>query len=96
MLKPRRRDTGAPWPTMIDDRIGTIGSTQGVKPNSRPATRKLASTVGSDWDLNAVSTRPASVGVADGAAVDAEPLTGGCGMLEVEPSVSWAVRVSGR
>ena len=80
---------------MIDDRIGTIGSTHGVKLKSRPSTKKIGSTVSSDWDLNAVSTRPASVGVADGEAVDAEPLTGGCGMLEAERSVSWAVRVSG-
>ena len=58
---------------MIDDRIGTIGSTQGVKLKSRPSTKKIGSTVISDRDLNAVSMRPASVDVADGEAADGKP-----------------------
>src|SRR5471030_2284011 len=37
--KPRLRET-APSPTMIDDRMGTIGSTHGVNDSSRPKARK--------------------------------------------------------
>jgi hypothetical protein len=80
---------------MIDDRIGSIGSTHGVKLSSRPSTKKIGSTVSSDRDLNAVSTRPASVGVDDGEAADAKLVPGGCGALEAAPSIRWAVRVSG-
>ncbi len=38
-VKPRQRVTLSPWPTMMDDRIGTIGNTQGVSDSSRPATK---------------------------------------------------------
>ena len=30
----------SPWPTMMPDRIGNIGSTQGVKASSSPAMKK--------------------------------------------------------
>ena len=38
------RLTWWPWPTMIPDRIGIIGNTQGVNDNSRPKPKKLATT----------------------------------------------------
>ena len=36
--KPRCVDTVPPWPAMMLDRIGTIGSTHGVNDSSSPAT----------------------------------------------------------
>ena len=33
-----------PWPTMMPDKIGIIGNTQGVKDSSRPKPKKLATT----------------------------------------------------
>src|SRR5471032_2594463 len=38
-MKPRPRET-LPSPTMIDDRMGTIGSTHGVNDSSNPNARK--------------------------------------------------------
>ena len=32
------------WPTMMDDRIGTIGSTQGVSDSTTPARKKALTT----------------------------------------------------
>src|SRR5450830_249308 len=42
--KPRLRVTLAPSPTMMDDRIGIIGNTQGVNERPRPS-RKKAGTI---------------------------------------------------
>ena len=36
--KPRCAETVPPWPAMMLDRIGTIGSTHGVSESSSPAT----------------------------------------------------------
>ena len=36
----RRRRPWPAWPTMIDETMGSIGSTQGVSESSRPATKK--------------------------------------------------------
>ncbi len=41
---------------MIDDRMGTIGSTQGVNESSSPASRKTAAMVGSRPEWSAAST----------------------------------------
>src|SRR5919205_896500 len=73
--KPRARDTGPLAPTMIDDRIGTIGSTQGVNESSRPATRKTPATVSRLPERSADSTRPlagSALAGAAGVAVDVD------------------------
>src|SRR5437868_3319428 len=66
--KPRARDTAPLLPTMIDDRIGTIGSTQGVNDSSRPATRNTPATVNRLPERSADSTRAPAEPVAAGAA----------------------------
>ena len=38
--------TSGPWPTIRPDRIGTIGSTQGVNASSSPMPKNTASTAG--------------------------------------------------
>ena len=43
-MNARRVVMLAPWPTMIPERIGTIGNTQGVKPRSSPKPKKVPST----------------------------------------------------
>jgi hypothetical protein len=42
--KPRIGVTLSPWPTMMPDRIGIIGNTQGVNDSSMPMPKKVAST----------------------------------------------------
>src|SRR5450830_434729 len=42
---PRARLDWAPSPTMIDDRIGTIGNTQGVNDKPRPSRKNSDNTV---------------------------------------------------
>ncbi len=44
MANARARDGVSLLPAMIDDRIGSIGSTQGVNDNSRPITKNAPST----------------------------------------------------
>ena len=39
-ISARRVVTFGPWPAMMPERIGTIGSTQGVKASSSPAPKK--------------------------------------------------------
>src|SRR3954471_21760801 len=64
------------WPTMIDDTIGSIGSTHGVSESSRPA-MKNAPTIGQNEPLRSTAS------IADGSAMGA-----GCGAaIEVAPSV---------
>ena len=41
-MNDRRGVAASPWPAMMPDRIGIIGSTQGVKASSRPNPKKLA------------------------------------------------------
>ena len=43
-MNERRGVAASPWPAMMPDRIGIIGSTQGVKASSRPKPKKLAMT----------------------------------------------------
>jgi hypothetical protein len=45
-VNARRVVTSGPWPTIRPDRIGTIGSTQGVNASSRPKPKNTASTAG--------------------------------------------------
>src|SRR5258706_12668360 len=49
---------------MIDDRIGIIGNTQGVKLSNRPSTTNSGITVSSEPDFNAASILPSSDNVA--------------------------------
>ena len=85
LMSPPLRSTALP--TMIDDRIGTIGSTHGVKLSSRPSTKKIGSTVeqrsGSQRGFDA--TR--SVGVVDAGATDARALGRRLRPFEAAPSV---------
>src|SRR5450830_493201 len=46
--KPRLRLVWAPSPTMIEDRIGTIGNTQGVNDRPRPSSRNIGR-ITSNW-----------------------------------------------
>ena len=39
--KLRARVTSSPWPTMMPERIGIIGSTHGVSDSTRPATKNV-------------------------------------------------------
>src|SRR5215470_1032884 len=73
----------APCPTMIDDRIGSIGSTQGVKLSSRPSAKKIGSTENRDRDLNAVSSRFKSVGGVAGEAIAVPPPAGVAMLLDL-------------
>ena len=40
-MKPLRLVMPLPWPTMMPERIGIIGNTQGVSESSRPKPKKL-------------------------------------------------------
>src|SRR3954470_18109416 len=53
---------------MIDDRIGSIGSTQGVNDSSTPASRNTPATVNRLRDCSALAKRPVSGAAAGGAA----------------------------
>jgi hypothetical protein len=43
-MNDRRGVAAAPWPAMMPDRMGIIGSTQGVNASSRPNPKKVART----------------------------------------------------
>ena len=63
------------WPTMIDEMIGSIGSTQGVSESSRPAT-KNAPTIGQNEPPRSTASMPVGSGAAlvdDGLAVSVAP-----------------------
>src|SRR3982750_3705471 len=69
----------AAWPTMIDETIGSIGSTHGVSDNSRPA-MKNAPTIGQNEPLRSTASiaddsvvGAVSVDVATAAPEPAEP-----------------------
>ncbi len=53
----RRGVTSGPWPTISPERIGTIGSTQGVKASNSPKPKNTASTVGSAPPLMSAASR---------------------------------------
>src|SRR5438552_943638 len=42
--KPRDTLTFSPWPTMMPDRMGIIGNTQGVRERSKPKPKKVPRT----------------------------------------------------
>ena len=76
---PRRRAPARPlpaWPTMIDETIGSIGSTHGVSESSRPA-MKNAPTIGQNEPPRSTASiaraRRRGGGGADAALVDARP-----------------------
>ena len=85
-MKARFVVTVLPWPAMIPERIGTIGSTQGVKASSRPRPKNVASTSGSRPSRISAASRscsetkppvaPAAVAPGGGPAV-AVPLAAG-------------------
>ena len=55
----------SPWPTMMLERIGIIGKTQGVKVRSSPKPKKLSNTsqvlpLNSDWAMRSCSGSVAS------------------------------------
>src|SRR6516164_3181492 len=69
---PARFGVGAPpaWPTMIDETIGSIGSTHGVNDSSNPAT-KNAPTIDQNAPPRSTASIPDdSVGAAAGAAFE--------------------------
>src|SRR5690554_8051534 len=52
------------WPTIMPDKIGTIGSTQGVKVSPRPNTKKVA-TMSSQCASCRKPARPSALAVVD-------------------------------
>src|SRR6478735_2885997 len=71
------------WPTMIDETIGSIGSTQGVSESSRPA-MKNAPTIGQ----NEPPRSTASIPVASGAVAVAVALVASDGPPNDDPGGS--------
>src|SRR5471030_3370791 len=59
--RPRPRLLLAPSPTMIDDRMGTIGNTQGVNDRPRPSKANSGRMASSLPDLSAASRCPVSL-----------------------------------
>ncbi len=80
---------------MIEDRIGSIGSTQGVKLSSRPSTKKIGSTVSNEPDFSAPSMRPGSLAVTGSDATDLTSASDEPPTRDVALSTKRAVRVSG-
>src|SRR5689334_14950388 len=70
-VKPLRRDTASPWPTMMDDRMGSIGRTQGVNDSSRPPSRNRPTTRGRLPERSASALRSPESSAALGAVADA-------------------------
>ncbi len=63
-MKERRWLTAWPWLTMMPERIGIIGKTQGVSDSSRPKPKKLRSTSARLSPLNRPAMREVSSPVA--------------------------------
>src|SRR5690554_2439879 len=59
------------WPTIMPDKIGTIGSTQGVKVSPRPNTKKVA-TMSSQCASCRKLARPSALAVVDEAGTFSE------------------------
>ncbi len=64
-----------PWPAMMPERMGTIGSTQGVKANTRPARkkppniRKVLPEVMREAKRSCSETKPVGAALTEGPAV---------------------------
>ncbi len=59
-MKARTWVTAWPWLTMMPERIGIIGKTQGVKDSSRPKPKKLAIATQNPLPLSSWAMRPLS------------------------------------
>ena len=80
---------------MIDDRIGSIGSTHGVRLSSKPSTKKIGITVSNEPDFSALSMRPCSVAMTKPDPANAVPEAGGTDAFDAAVSSNCAVRCSG-
>src|SRR5215218_5734437 len=77
------------WPTMIDETIGSIGSTHGVRDRSSPAMKK-APTIGQNEPPRSTASMPvgsgaAAVAVLGFAATDAAPIADPGGSTRAVP-----------
>src|SRR5574343_375059 len=84
--RPRPRVVCAPSPTMMDDRIGTMGSTHGVKDRPSPSSANSGRITSSLPDLRAASSLPASLPAAPavaGAVSGASTVVTGSGMARM-------------
>ncbi len=67
-MKPRERVTPSPSPTMIDDRMGTMGSTHGVSDRPRPAMKNNGRIIRKLRPFNALAKAPLSSALSAGVA----------------------------
>ncbi len=100
-MKARVCVTAWPWLTMMPERIGIIGKTQGVSESSRPKPKKLATATQKPAPLSSRAMRPLSspsspIAVGGSLKVGAgwTALPAGCGLL-IAASVTLASCVSG-
>ena len=77
----------APWPAMMPDRMGTIGSTQGVKASSSPSPKNVPSTTSSWPEPMSLARRSCSETNAPGG-VPATAVPAPAGRVTVKPRVS--------